>query len=274
VILVEPPRTAWDVHFRLFSVPVRVHPLFWLVTLLIAARPRVEAADAIIFVIASFVSILIHELGHAAAIAYFGWRPRITLYSLGGLASYDREFSDTFESYSGNSGRASTQIIISLAGPVAGFLFAAVIVGIIFTTGNRVNFSLGGSYGIDWAFGGLSESPPNLIFLLDNLLFVNIFWGLINLLPIYPLDGGQIARELFTQGENPRRGLELSLQVSLATAGIVAVVGGIAWRSLLTALLFGYLAYISYATLRAYRASGGFSGGYDDDDGPYRGRGW
>ncbi len=104
VILVEPPRSAWDVHFRLFGVPVRVHPFFWLVTLLIAARPQVEAADAIIFVIASFVSILIHELGHAAAIAYYGWRPRITLYSLGGLASYDREYSDTFESYSGNSG--------------------------------------------------------------------------------------------------------------------------------------------------------------------------
>ncbi len=108
---------------------------FWLVTLLIAARPQVEAADAIIFVIASFVSILIHELGHAAAIAYYGWRPRITLYSLGGLASYDREYSDTFESYAGNSGCASTQIIISLAGPVAGFLFAAVIVGMVFATG-------------------------------------------------------------------------------------------------------------------------------------------
>jgi stage IV sporulation protein FB len=274
VILAEPPRTAGDLHFRVFGVPVRVHPFFWLVTLLIVARPGVQAAEAIIFVFVSFVSILIHELGHAAAIIYYGWRPWITLWGLGGLASYERGYADTFESYSGDSVRTSTQIIISLAGPVAGFVFAALIVGLIFATGNGVNFFFGLPQGIDWRFEGLSDAPQNLLFLLDNLLFVNIFWGLINLLPIYPLDGGQIARELFTMGENPRRGMELSLQVSMVTAGVVAVVGGLAWRSLLTALLFCYLAYISYATLRAYRASGGWDGSYDDDDGRYGGRGW
>ena len=40
--------------------------------------------------------------------------------------------------------------------------------------------------------------------IIGDLLQVNILWGLMNLLPIYPLDGGQIARELFTLS-NPRQ---------------------------------------------------------------------
>ena len=54
------------------------------------------------------------------------------------------------------------------------------------------------------------------------LLQVNILWGLINLLPIYPLDGGQIARELFTLG-NVRNGIIQSLRLSTGAAALVAV---------------------------------------------------
>ena len=43
----------------------------------------------------------------------------------------------------------------------------------------------------------------------------------MNLLPVYPLDGGQIARELFTLG-NPRNGIIQSLQLSVGAAVLVA----------------------------------------------------
>ena len=46
--------------------------------------------------------------------------------------------------------------------------------------------------------GVLRASTIIILFVLVwDLLFVNIFWGLVNLLPVFPLDGGQISRELF-----------------------------------------------------------------------------
>jgi Zn-dependent protease len=88
--------------------------------------------------------------------------------------------------------------------------------------------------------------------LIHNILFVNIVWGLINLLPVYPLDGGRVSRELCTLRQ-PRRGIVLSLQISTLTAAAMAVYGLFAWSSLFTALMFGYLAYTNYQTLRAYQ---------------------
>jgi membrane-associated protease RseP (regulator of RpoE activity) len=80
---------------------------------------------------------------------------------------------------------------------------------------------------------------------------VNIIWGLINLLPIYPLDGGQIARELFTLG-NPRKGIIQSLQLSTGAAALVAVYA-LSQREIFLCIMFGILAYGSYQTLGRYR---------------------
>ena len=58
--------------------------------------------------------------------------------------------------------------------------------------------------------------------LIWDLLYVNILWGLVNLLPIYPLDGGQIARELFTL-RNPRARHHSIAAISVGAAVLVAV---------------------------------------------------
>ena len=57
-------------------------------------RPEIKPLHSFIWLAVVTVSILIHELGHAVAIRYYGYRPWITLYGLGGLASYnpDEEF--------------------------------------------------------------------------------------------------------------------------------------------------------------------------------------
>ncbi len=51
----------------------------------------------------------------------------------------------------------------------------------------------------------------------------------------------------------PRRGIVLSLQVSIAAAGAMAVVGLLAWGSYFTAIMFGYLAFTNYQALQAYQ---------------------
>jgi stage IV sporulation protein FB len=100
-------------------------------------------------------------------------------------------------------------------------------------------------------FEPYASAPLN--HLIGDLLQINILWGVINLFPIYPLDGGRIAREVFTLG-NPRQGIIQSLWLSVGTAALFAA-WGLSRDSIYTALMFGYLAYSSYQTLRAYQQS-------------------
>ena len=53
--------------------------------------------------------------------------------------------------------------------------------------------------------------------LFYNISFICVFWGLVNLLPIYPLDGGQIAREILLL-ISPRDGIRQSLALSIFAA--------------------------------------------------------
>ena len=88
----------------------------------------------------------------------------------------------------------------------------------------------------------------------DSLILASIWWALLNLLPIYPLDGGQIAREIFTLS-NPREGIRFSLILSIVAAGSVAV-WGFMNNQTFTGIMFGMLAYSSFMTLQAYMSGG------------------
>ena len=256
MLLGEPAPTQADLHFRAFGIPVRVHPFFWIMSLLLGmGGGQADPLQTLIWVAVVFVSILVHELGHGFLQRYYGGRPWITLYSFGGLASCD----DCDRS-------PRPQILISLAGPAAGFLLAAVVVAAVWLSGHAIGFAAS-QENIDLAVLGLErlliqplaafvayfqpyESQP-LNFVIADLLQVNILWGLINLLPIYPLDGGRIARELFTL-RYPRQGIVQSLQLSAGVAVLVAAYALLNQR-IFMCLLFGFLAYGSFQTLQTYR---------------------
>jgi Zn-dependent protease len=257
MFLGEPAPTPADLHFRLFGIPVRVHPFFWVVTLILglSGRGKVPPLEAVTWVGVVFVSILVHELGHAFFQRRYGGNPWITLYGFGGLASCrdcDRS--------------PRRQIIILLAGPLAGFLLAGAIIIGLRAAGHGVEVTVASIlfrwdeagpqlkllpsfvlYGAD--FERFPSSALNIA--IGQAMFVNVLWGFVNLLPIYPLDGGQIARELFTLG-NPRRGVVMSLQLSIGAAVLVAAYG-VYLQSLFIALMFGFLAYGSFQALQTYR---------------------
>ena len=88
MFLADPPRTPYDLYFRLWGIPVRVHPLFWAVGLLISFAPG-PPLEMFIRLGVWFVSILVHEMGHAWMMRYYGWNPSVTLYAMGGFARYD-----------------------------------------------------------------------------------------------------------------------------------------------------------------------------------------
>jgi len=87
--------------------------------------------------------------------------------------------------------------------------------------------------------------------LLNDLLFVNLYWGLVNLLPVYPLDGGQASRALFEQFD-PARGRRNSLALSAAVAVAFALMG-VLRQSAYIVVLFAILAASSLQALEAER---------------------
>jgi stage IV sporulation protein FB len=257
MLLGEPPPTQGDLHFRVFGFPVRVHPFFWVSTLLLGmGGGEADPVETLIWIGVVFVSILVHELGHAFMQRHYGGRPWVTLYGLGGLASCND---------CDRSPRA--QIIISLAGPVAGFLLALLVILLVRLAGHYVAVIVASNavslterlswkwirpfVFFDVEFLPFASRPLNVV--VWDLLQVNILWGLINLLPVYPLDGGRIARELFTLG-NPRQGIVQSLQLSTGVAVLIAVYA-VTRRDWYLCLMFGLLAYGSYQALQAYRSN-------------------
>ncbi len=255
MFLVEPQQTPYDLHFTLAGVPVRVHPMFWLVTVLLGSR-NPDPIELLIWVGAVFISILIHEFGHALAFRHYGWRSHIVLYSFGGLAVPDGAHRG-FDGYGRGASDARSHIVISFAGPLAGFILAAVILVSLRGAGYDAGIHLN-----QFPYYYFQRiSPAQLDALVGDLLFFSFFWGLVNLLPIYPLDGGQIAQRVL-ETVNPQDGLRQSLMLSMFTAAGVAILGYVKLDSFFMLLFFGYLAYQNYMTLQSFRGGG------------YGGRGW
>ncbi|HTI52481.1 MAG TPA: site-2 protease family protein [Planctomycetaceae bacterium] len=230
--------TPYDLRFSLLGIPVRVHPLFWLFSAVMGWDPK-DPNRMLLWIACVFVSILVHEFGHALTANYFGWPPEVVLYSFGGYASFHPTWGHT----------RTRSVLILLAGPGAGFvLFGAI-------------------WCVTWLLlqqHVLPDDPRFLVwdptvparlryvsFVLIQMAFINLWWGLVNLLPVFPLDGGQIARELLT-GLRPRDGLEISLKLSLLVGGGVAVFFFMNHRTY-AGILFAALAVESLQHLQGMR---------------------
>jgi Zn-dependent protease len=236
----SPPPTRYDLRFSILGINVRVHPLFWVIAILLGSSSS-SPINILIWVVSVFVSILIHELGHALAMRYYGQRSQIVLHTMGGLTIPEPVAWGT--GWAHVALMPNQEIFITLAGPGAGFLFAAFIFAftIIINT-------------LSAPITGLPGTMINL--LIGNLLWINIFWGLINLMPIYPLDGGNVARHLFVKFD-PWGGVRKSLWLSIIAGGIAAMAGFFLLGSIYMAVLFAFLAFQSYQMLQ-----GGINRGY------------
>jgi Zn-dependent protease len=194
--------------FRLGKIPVRVLPSFFLTTLFWGLTGT-NLVVLMGWVAVVFASVLVHELGHAAVGLSFGLSPSIDLHGMGGTTSWSSPRDLT----------AGRRIAISLAGPAAGFSLAALV-----------------RYGL-----GPNAFPDTLVWnsIYDSLLFVNFTWGILNLLPMLPLDGGNVLTQvlnLFTHG----RGERPARYVSIALAALAVPVALLVFRQWVAALLAGY----------------------------------
>ena len=220
MIFAEPPATRFDLRFRLARFPVRVHPFFWLTTIGLSLRARRSPLEIAIWVLVVFVSILVHELGHAIAFRAFGVPSHVVLYGFGGLACPEAPLRRAWW----------RRVIVSASGPGAGFVLAGLV-----TLALRFAPPIG--------------SEP-LAVLVSDLMFVNVAWGLVNLLPIHPLDGGDISLAV-AERVDPASGATRSLWLSIVVASAAAIVGFVHYEDVFLLIFFGYLAVMSWQALRA-----------------------
>ncbi len=237
MLLAEPQRTQFDIEFPVTNIPVRISAWAWPTAAFFGwgAITQYESGLFKLLRLAIWIgvvlgSILLHELGHAWAFRRYGITSRIVLYYFGGLAIPDgvgayREID------------SKQQIIISAAGPVIQLALAVAMFGLLQLVRPGLFIVADGQF-------------PFWSCLFNDLLWVNIAWPIFNLLPIYPLDGGKIARELFLMF-NSLTGIRNSLVVSVATAGIVAVLL-LQQGSTLMAIMFASFAIGSYQTFQQY----------------------
>lgn len=244
-ILLEPPRTAWDLKWSMLRIPVRVHPLFWLMALFLSYFDNIPFSFLAIGMAAIFISVLVHEFGHALSGIYYGNRnPSVVLYQMGGLCVGGSKDLRRWQ-----------RISMLLWGPGAGFVLGAV------------------AFGLKWAiekryFGGGSL----LYFAVLDVFWINLTWGILNLMPVFPLDGGQIVREI-VRWKAPAKGDRLAFTISFYAAIALAVLAlGFHLymeskdpRGFMPVLIFGWLAYQSWTLRKQIELYGDFGGG---DEGP------
>ncbi|MFM7245052.1 MAG: site-2 protease family protein [Planctomycetaceae bacterium] len=196
-MLSEPQTTSADLQFDLLGIRVRVSAWFWLAAALLGwqacqglagSDQRLMMQLLVIWIAVVFASILVHEMGHALAYRNFGQAAHVVLYHFGGLAvpeTWGRR----------HHLRPVQRLLVSAAGPLAQLFLAAFVIGGLKVAGYQVPFpspAIGAALGLH---DGRNFSAPQVYAFVDFLLYVNIFWPLLNLLPVPPLDGGQIVRE-------------------------------------------------------------------------------
>jgi stage IV sporulation protein FB len=239
------PPTRFDLSFSILGVPVRVHPLFWLIALLLGSSGTLLSIPIWIFVV--FVSVIIHELGHAMAFRFYGIRSHIVLHAMGGLTI--PEAAPWGSGWANVSPSPKQEIVISLAGPFAGFSFAALVMLIVSLTGGSLQSSTLFGFLHLPLIARMKFGSTVMDIFVSLLLFVNVAWGLFNLLPVYPLDGGQVTRNVLIQYD-PLDGVRKSVWVSVVVGGLIAVYS-LLQRDVYIAFLFGILAFQSYQMLQA-----------------------
>lgn len=185
------------------AIPIAIHPLFWLIAALIGWANSQSLIGMVIWIGIIFVSVLVHEFGHALTAVCFGQKAQIQLVALGGLTSYD-----------GPKLKFWKQFVIVFNGPLAGM-------GLVILSALLLQLS----------FSGMLRG------LLTVFMLANLFWSVVNLLPVLPLDGGQLLR-IALEGFFGIKGFRASLLIGAILAALFSFFFFILQQFLIGAILF------------------------------------
>lgn len=233
--------------FRLGRIPVEVHFSHLLINLLFAwtfaegsvrdaewpgPLLRNTAADGhqatlagvvLLWMLVISVSVLVHELGHALAGLVFGLRPTIHLLGMGGLTRANTAAEPL---------SWTRELVFTLAGPAFG-LGLALLAGAPLL-----------------ALHLTEAKAPVLSYVLQAITVINVFWTVLNLMPVPPLDGGQ-ATVVVLQRLFGRPGFLVAQVVALVFSALL-IAFGVAVGAPLVAMLFGLHGFRALASVASY----------------------
>jgi len=166
------------------KIPITIYPIFFLVAGIIGFLSSQSLTGTVLWVLIIMVSIIVHELGHALTAIAFGQKAQIELVGFGGLTHHNGKPLKPWQSF-----------LVVLNGPMAGFALCAIayVIYLFFPQKGAVHYALA------------------------ITIFINLFWTIINLLPIQPLDGGKLLGIVLEKVFGPR-GIRLSHLVSIILA--------------------------------------------------------
>lgn len=204
------------------KIPIRIHPVFWVLVILLSALSAGFGADVPISdslvktgIWAGVIvfSLMVHEYGHALSAVFFGQTAQIDLMGMGGLTTRNGPALSKWKDF-----------VIVLNGPVAGF----ILCGIAYFLSGKLNL----------------PRDSLLSYTLRILIYVNLFWTILNLMPVQPLDGGRLLG-IFLEGIFGIRGLRISFFISMLVAGVLGIFF-LLIQALIGAVFFFMFAFESY----------------------------
>lgn len=198
----EPRPSRFDLHGRLFGASFRIHPFFWPATAAVGWHFYVYPDQGnlglfFLWMLCVLVGLLIHDLGHVVMGRLLGVRLGIVWYGLGSAITN----LETLH-------RRPARLAVYLAGPAAQLLVFVALWSFTSMPGGFAEFIPYKEVRV-WTGNGLAM-----------FMFLNFFWAVLNLVPIWPLDGGLFFREWCT-GLFGRSGPTIALIVCIfVSAGL------------------------------------------------------
>jgi Zn-dependent protease/CBS domain-containing protein len=193
---------------RIAGIDVYVHPTFLLLLLWVglghffAHNDPAEALYGLVFILALFGIVVLHELGHALMARRYGIRTRdITLLPIGGVARLERIPQDPWQ-----------ELAVAVAGPAVNVVMAAgIFLGLVLAQG----FALSPVQSVFKVGGGF----------MQQLLWVNVSLVVFNMVPAFPMDGGRVLRALLAMRLDYVRATQIAASIGQGIALVFGLLG-------------------------------------------------
>ncbi|HVN77743.1 MAG TPA: site-2 protease family protein [Terriglobia bacterium] len=231
-------RWAWKIG-KLAGIDVYMHATFLLLMGFIvvaswtAGHNAAQAISGLIFVMAIFGCIVLHELGHALTARRFGIRTRdIVLLPIGGVARLERMPEEP-----------NQELFVALAGPAVNVVIATSIFVLLGALGRLP--TLREAETVRWT--GQNFVP--------SLMAVNVWLFLFNLIPAFPMDGGRVLRALLARRMEYTDATQVAAHVGQAIALLFGFLGFFLDPFLLFVALFVWMGASGEAGLVQMRSS-------------------